>query len=79
MAYIHGCTQCTTDGTPDYDNEFWHSIYMGHPIEYGISHTTGKRHYHSNSWESGTLAGIRERIKDAERPVGGYPNELLSL
>lgn len=80
--FLHTCTQCNVPNGDDavivdYDNQFFHSIYRGHPIEFGISKETGKRHYHSNSWEADTLRELRERIKDAERPVGGYPGELL--
>lgn len=82
--FIHTCNQCNFNEGEiveniDYDNHVFHSIYMGHPIEYGISKVTGKRHYHSNSWEADTLQAMRERIKDAERPVGGYPGEVLFM
>lgn len=76
--FLHTCAQCNFDdsGTAesiDYDNQYFHSTYMGYPIEYGISKVTGKRHYHSNEWEATTLQELRDRIKNAERPLGGYP------
>lgn len=61
MTYIHECSLCGSHA-----DQVYHSTYLGHPIEYGESWITGKRHYHSNSWASGTLAGIKARIREAE-------------
>jgi hypothetical protein len=57
MTFINTCAICKSHSTHEY-----HSTYKGHPIEFGTSWITKSRCYHSNGWQSDTLAGIRRII-----------------
>lgn len=59
--YIHVCPLCATHATHEY-----HSTYKGHPIEFGTSWITKKRHYHSNDYSASTLQEVRDRITQWE-------------